>query len=272
MSSSPSTPPLPLSPATFRFMTVACWVDGAVTRLWADGGSHAVVDLASASAEISIVEELQEQVAAMADVDALCTVASALLLGRLDRALVHAGGVVDPRGGAWLLAGDTHSGKTTTSMNLVRAGWPYLSDDHVILARGADGSIGAEGWPKRFRVDAGWKEGVSLGQRVQVDPGAAWPGQWRREAPLAGMIFPRVEAASTTILTRIHPADALGRAIRAMPWLFFDSPRAPALLDLLRGAAALPAYELRLGADVYRDAERLVAVLTSAGSDGSIAS
>jgi hypothetical protein len=266
VSSSPSRPPAPTTPGSFRFVTLDGWAgDDGTVRVWGDGGCHAVVDPAAAAAGIFAPGERRDAAAAM-DVDALCTVASALLLGRLDRVLAHAGGVVDSRGGAWLMVGDSRSGKTTTCMNLVRAGWPYLSDDRVVLSRGADGAIAVEGWPKRFRVDVGWREGRSLGRRVQVDPREAWPGLWRRSAPLAGMLFPRVEAAEPTRLAPIHPADALARAVRAMPWLFFDPARAPALLALLRSAAALPAYEVRVGTDVYRDAERLARVMAPLAS------
>ena len=255
-----SRPAAPGDPPSFRFVTLDGWTgDDGVTRLWGDGGCHAVVDPAAATAEL--LSPSPHHPGAAADLDAMCTVASALLLGRLDRVLAHAGAVVDARGRAWLLVGDSRSGKTTTTLNLVRAGWPYLSDDHVVLARGDDGTVAAEGWPRHFRVDVGWSEGVSLGSRVQVDPGVAWPGRWRRAASLAGTLFPRVEPDEPTLLTPIHPADALARAVRSMPWLFFDPPCAPRLLALLRSVAALPAYELRVGKDVYRDEERLDALL-----------
>jgi hypothetical protein len=258
----PTTAPLASRPADFRFMTASGWVsaDGVAT-LAGDAGCLGLVDLPAATAELSAPATGADPAAVSADLEALCTISAALLLGRLDRVLAHAAGVVNPGGDAWLLVGDSHAGKSTTCINLIRAGWGYLADDHVVIRREPDGSLRAEGWPRRFNVDVGWKQGESLGRRIQVDPRDAWPGQWRREAPLGGVLFPRVEAESPTRLASIRPADALSRIVRAMPWLLFDRASAPALLDRLRQLAAQPAFELRLGRDVYRDPDRLVEVL-----------
>src|SRR5207245_6776974 len=76
---------------------------------------------------------------AAGDVYSMLTVATALLLAGLGRALVHAAAVVHPDGGAWLLVGDARSGKSTTCATLVSAGWGYLSDDQVVLEAREDG-------------------------------------------------------------------------------------------------------------------------------------
>jgi hypothetical protein len=264
----------PTAPPTFRFMAVVGWVRPAgEIRLQGDGGCGGAVNLPEATAQLSVPPLAEARAAVTGDLDALATVAAALLLGRLGRVLAHAAGLVHPRGGAWLLVGDTGMGKTTSCANLVRAGWEYLSDDQVVLGREPDGTLRAEGWVRRFNVDSGWgKEGAGpVGRRVQLDARTEWPGRWLEAAPLAGLLFPRVEPASPSVVTPIGPADALSRIVRAMPWLLFDRERAPMLLALLGDVATTPAFALRLGGDVFARPDRLAGLLEPlAGNANSV--
>ncbi|HYJ81071.1 MAG TPA: hypothetical protein VEW03_15770, partial [Longimicrobiaceae bacterium] len=123
------------------------------------------------------------------------------------------------------------------------------------------GELAVEGWPRRFNVDLGYAAGDSRGVRTRMEPAAFGPGRWRRHAPLGGVLFPRVEATSTTATAPLHPAGALSRLLQQSPWLLADAEAAPALLALLGRAARLPAFELRLGGDSYGDPARLREVL-----------
>jgi hypothetical protein len=198
------------------------------------------------------------------EVYSMATLAAALVAGRMGRALVHAAAVVAPDGGTWLLVGDTHSGKTTTTVNLLNAGWRYVSDDHVVLGRAANGRVMVEGWPRRFHLDEGWAAGTPGQLRAEVDPRDRWPGSWLRSAPLAGILAPRVAAAEPTRLAPLPAADALAALIRQSPWLLADRAAAPAVLALLQSAAGLPAFALRAGLDAYRDASPVIAQLRAA--------
>ncbi|HEX8393910.1 MAG TPA: hypothetical protein VF665_16325, partial [Longimicrobium sp.] len=200
------------------------------------------------------------------EIFAALTLVSALLLGRLCRTLVHAGAILGPDGRAWMLAGGSFSGKSTTCVTLIRAGWNYLADDHLVLGRDQEGGLLLEGWPRRFNLDLGYQDGASRGVRNRVDSQDFGPGQWVRSAPLAGVLFPRVEAGEPTSLRPISAADALSRLMRQSPWLLADAGAAPAILRLLQDAGAAPAYDLRLGADCYRNFDVLLQVLAAAAS------
>ena len=191
------------------------------------------------------------------DVFAAFTIAAAMLLTRLGRALVHAATVVAPGGGAWLLPASSFSGKSTTCATLIRGGWNYLSDDQVVLGAGTGGAVRAEGWPRPFHLDRGYAEGTSRGVRARVDPGHLGPGRWQPSAPVAGLLFPRVEAGLPTGLEPLHPAAAFVALLRQSPWILADGGGAAPVLALLQRVAALPAYELRLGRDSYGDAAAL---------------
>jgi hypothetical protein len=247
-----------------RLGAASAHVDAAAARatLHATAGSAGTVDLAGGRANLVVPPFGDADAAAVAwDVFSLCTVACALLLGRMHRALVHAAAIVAPGGGAWLLTGDTHAGKSTTCVNLITAGWRFVSDDHVVLFRDGAGRLSVEGWPRRFHLDHGWEEGRPVHVRGEVDPHQRWPGQWLRTAPLAGILFPRVQAQSATELSPVGAADALGSLMRQSPWLLADRAQAPEILAFLSSACEHPAYSLRLGLDTYRDTDRLLRVL-----------
>jgi hypothetical protein len=245
--------------------SVSGWAEPSGRVLLCEPGRRlsAVVDPPSGRATVRLAERGEPTPAWHAEVWAALTLAAALLLGRLGRTLVHAGAVVAPDGRAWLLVGGTFSGKSTTCVNLIRRGWDYLSDDHVVLAAGPSG-VQVEGWPRKFNLDTGYERGSSEGVRRRVDPAAWGPGRWRRAAPLGGLLFPRVEAPLATALEPMGEADALVGLLEQSPWLVGDPASAPAVLSLLRHTARARRFRLRLGNDCYGDAVQLENIVSSA--------
>jgi hypothetical protein len=260
----PARLPAPAGGPVLRLGAADAWVDDATAGalLRCTGGSAGEADLARGTATlVPAPGDAAADGAAAWDLFSMCTLASALLLGRMHRALVHAAGVVAPDGRAWLLAGDARAGKSTTSVNLISAGWRFVSDDNVVLFRGPDGAPWVEGWPRPFHLDEGWEAGTPLHRRGEVDPHARWPGRWVRTAPLAGLLFPRVAADRPTELAPAPAPEALVALMRQSPWLLADRACAPEVLASLRAACELPAYALRLGLDSWRDTDRLLEVL-----------
>jgi hypothetical protein len=251
----------PGEPPTMDLYAVQAWVrraEGRVVLADPQGVIGAEIDLGALRAVVRVAPGAAPP---LRSVFATFTICAGVLLNRMGRALVHGAGVAAPGGGAWVLPGSSFSGKSSTTTTLIGGGWNYLSDDHVVLARGEDGVPRAEGWPRPFFLDTGYAEGRSSGVRVRSDPARFSPGQWRRRAPLSGFLFPRVEAEAPTRLQRLHPAQAFVWLLRQSPWILADPEGAPPVRALLEGLAALPAYELRLGQDSYCNAERLQLVL-----------
>lgn len=261
----PSPWPRPDRAADVEMRTLGVWIRPGAGVLLRDPGEMmaACVEPHALRATVRVNAPPGTPGLAAAVYDAL-TLPAALLLGRLGRTLVHAGAVVAPDGRAWLLAGATFSGKSTTCVNLIRAGWDWLADDHVVLRPAGDGGVEVEGWPRRFNLDHGYHAGASAGVRGRMDPFALGPGRWRPSAPLAGLLYTRVEAGRPTALAPLAPADALGRLLDQSPWLLTDPGAAPAVLELLQRTARTPAYEMRLGVDCYTDFDRLQHTLEAA--------
>jgi hypothetical protein len=258
--------PAPARPAAERTLelgTMDAWVEGDRTLMLGPAEVFATIDLRTGVADLRAPDDAESNPVMWALYSA-ATLACALLLGRMGRALVHAAAVVPPGGGAWLLVGDTHVGKTTTTANLVRAGWNYLSDDHVVLQRDAQGRLQVEGLPRPFHLDEGYEDGVVHQVRGATDATERFPGAWRRTAPLAGLLFPGIHADEPTALGPAGAGHALAALLRQSPWLLADRGSAPRVLALLREAALLPSHSLRLGLDTYADpallAERLGAL------------
>lgn len=254
----------PAGAPVVRLGAADVWVDdaAATARLRCTGGSAGEADLARGEAALVPApgDRAPDGVAAW-DLFSMCTLVAALLLGRMHRALVHAAAIVAPDGRAWLLAGDARAGKSTTVVNLICAGWRFVSDDNGVLFRGADGAPWVEGWPRPFHLDDGWEAGAPLHRRGEIDPHERWPGQWMRTAPLAGLLFPRVAAERPTELAPLPAAEALAALMRQSPWLLADRACAAEVLAFLREACERPAFSLRLGLDSYRDTARLLHVL-----------
>ena len=238
------------------------WRDGERMRLGTASGAGwtGVVDLARRHATLTAPADAFPE-PPRATLHPMLLLATAYLLGRLGRALVHGAALIAPDGRAWLLVGDTHAGKTTTCATLVDAGWHYCADDHAILQPSAAGLV-VEGWPRVFHLDAGWDAGTPAGgPRRDVDAFARWPGRWRLAAPLGGVLCPRVDADAATTLAPLDAPARLAAIVRQSPWLAADPTAAPALLALLQRAAARPGAALRLGPDTFRRPAPLAAVL-----------
>ena len=166
------------------------------------------------------------------------TFATALLLGRLGQALVHAAAVVQPEGGAWLLAGGAGSGEQAAFTHLTLAGWPGLRDQ----ARGA-----AQGWRRRRHRRGG---AARTGRRSRDDRGVA-PA--RRVGGACGRAAPAADAAA---------ADGAGAGAGAGPPHARSRPTRrgcgwtgrvrPASSRAMHGGLRLPTFELRQGLDTLR--------------------
>lgn len=241
---------------------VTAWLRNSGLSAWLEDETQAVtasIDLDSGIASIAI--DL-DHASSPVDVTSLLTITAGLLLVRTGRTPVHAGAVVHPvTGSAWLLVGDSHTGKSTTTANLVRAGWSYLSDDYVVLSRGSSTEVIVEGWPDDFHIDEGWQQGRSTGVRGTLREADLRDGARKETAALAGILFPRVDASLPTEIQPVAGVVGLERIIRQSPWLIADPSRARDVLDLMRTAASANTADIRLGADTFADPALLDSVV-----------
>lgn len=180
----------------------------------------------------------------------LARLGAILRLRARGRQHLHAAGVADPRGRAWILAGESGSGKSTLAYALARVGWASLGDDGVVVEPRAEGIV-AHAWREPLRVSrdlaSAFPELRTAGRvvdaadarrRVEVDVARV------QRAPVHAIIF--VERGARDALEPMGQTEALARLVRQSPWVLFGDGASPGHLAVLRTlAGTVPALRLR---------------------------
>jgi predicted ATPase len=179
----------------------------------------------------------------------LARVGAIMRLRARGRYFVHAAGVVDPAGRAFVLAGDSGAGKSTLAFALARCGWGVLGDDGVVLEARAHGVV-AHPWRDPLRVSADVFPELTHAASVSSGRGPVADARRRvhtwakgaKAAPVAALVFLR--RADHARLAPMEPLAALAALVRQSPWVVLGDPVARAHLDALRHAAtSVPALD-----------------------------
>jgi hypothetical protein len=178
---------------------------------------------------------------------------------------VHAGSVGRPDGGC-VIVGRSGSGKSTTTLACLGAGFLYAGDDYVGVSTDEEGGTPrvhsiygcgklekehAARFPDLRVVPRDERSGALRARRDKLIfyVRDTYPEQLTQGYPLRAIVVPRVAATETTRLTEISLTETL-RAL--VPSTLFEIHAAgqSALSSLTRVARSVPAYELRLGTDI----------------------
>jgi hypothetical protein len=194
----------------------------------------------------------------------LVTYALSAALRQRRRFELHSAAVVHPDSGAGvLIAGPSGSGKSTMAVHLASAGWPFLTDDVLLLGAEPDG-IAA--WPLRRRfaiTPETYAASRFLQARTALDdlevqegkrpftPHAVFAGGFRDCCRPGVLLFPELTGAARTDVARLATGETMARLIRMNPWSCYDRSTAPQHLEALsRLAQQTAAYAVRAGRDV----------------------
>jgi len=186
---------------------------------------------------------------------------------------LHAAGVAIGDKGL-LFPGASGSGKSTLAVALVRAGFGFLGDDMLFLARGRDG-LRALAFPEATDLkDDAARLFPELEDLFDVAKLPGWPKRqvcaeerfgadivWRCR-PVA-LVFPRVNGDRST-LTPLDPGEALLELVPNI--LLTESASSQAHLDALAElAATCQCYRLETGSDFSELAARLRGLVEAHG-------
>lgn len=176
---------------------------------------------------------------------------------------LHAGAVVDPASGAGvLIAGASGTGKSTLTVNLAASGWPFLTDDVLLLERDG-GDVAA--WPLRrcFAITpetiarSAFLRGAPLGDAPLIDgkqafvPHDVFEAGFRSSGIPAVILFPSLTGSARSRTVRLSPGDAMARLTRMSPWACYDRSTAAAHLATLGALATqAQAWALQAGRDL----------------------
>ena len=179
----------------------------------------------------------------------LARVGAIVILRAQGRYLVHASGVVDPNGRAWVLSGNSGAGKSTLAYALSRVGWTVLGDDGVLIELRGDEVIA---YP--------WKDPLQVSRRLASEfpelhdhADRTRSGDWRERIPMkaapartarvAALVM--LERAEERTVARLGALEALAALVRQSPLVMIDDGHSRPHLDALRRTVALPCFRLR---------------------------
>jgi len=177
---------------------------------------------------------------------------------------VHGATAIAPSGAGWLIAGNSHAGKSTTAALLASSGWPVGTDDIAFLAPAAERRVAVMGFRSPIALRPGAQElldragGIRLTKRQKVgyrpeDLG----GEWVPRVEPAVILFTSVGDAET-MATPLGGRETMVELVRWSAWVVLEPEIAQEHLDLIaRLAAQARSYRVRLGRDLFERPERL---------------
>ena len=159
---------------------------------------------------------------------------------------LHSAGMVHPDSDEGvLIIGPSGSGKSTLTLQLASSGWPYLSDDELLISL-VDGEVEARGFRSFFAV-----RGTAAGFKTCFEPDSLFPSGRRLKASPGVLLFASLSGEQQTRLNRLTQTESMARLIRACPWATYDTSVAGANLELLsKLARQTRAFDLHAGHDL----------------------
>lgn len=188
---------------------------------------------------------------------------------------LHSAGMVHPESEKGvLIVGPSGRGKSTLAVQLAMAGWPYLSDDELLLSL-VDGEVEVRAFRSFFAVNQASAAGIASSNKALktcFEPDAVFTsGRWPKASP-GVLLFTNVSGERNTQLRKLTQAESMTRLIRACPWATYDRSIASANLEVLsRLARQTSAFDLYAGRDLLTPgfASGLLSNVTGLDSEGS---
>ena len=176
--------------------------------------------------------------------------------------LVHAAAVA-LNGEAVLLAGRSGSGKSTSSLACMAAGFEFLGDDYCLVTLdpvpGVHGLFGSaklsfhhlrERLPELAPAIANAAElGEASDDKAVLFPGDHMPGRIGTSRPVKAIVIPRVSENRVSSLRPVSGMHAL-KALAPSSLLQMPGLKQHALSQLAQLARTIPSYELALGREL----------------------
>ena len=161
---------------------------------------------------------------------------------------IHSAGIVQPdTDKGVVIVGPSGSGKSTLALNLATAGWPYLSDDELLLSFDG-GQVEARGFRSFFAVS-----GADGALKTCFEPDAVFPSQRRQRAIPGLLLFTRLSGEPKSELKKLTQVETMACLIRACPWATYDTSIAGANLEVLSAfARQTSAFDLHAGRDLLQ--------------------
>ena len=219
-----------------------CYTDGADFYLALHNSLVHLVSGTPVTVDVSLTEIPGPRDPRLARIASFAVCAALRRFGLFD---LHSAGVINPVSGKGIvIVGPSGSGKSTLTLQLALAGWPYLSDDELLLSL-VDGEVEARGFRSFFAVSTG---GLL---KNCFEPDVVFGTQRRAQASPGVLLFTRLSGDEKTRLSKLTQAETMMRLIRACPWATYDTAIAGANLEVLSTLARqVTGFNLSAGRDL----------------------
>jgi ABC-type lipoprotein export system ATPase subunit len=196
------------------------------------------------------------------------TYALAAALRRRGLFELHSGAVIDPESGQGvLIIGPSGSGKSTLTVQLAAAGWPFLTDDVLLLS--TEGTE-VQAWPLRrcfaitsetfaasnflqthASLDYLKAQGSETQQKRQFAPHQVFDSKFNEHCIPQKLFFSQVSGSESSRVLQLTSAETMARLIRMNPWSCYDRSTATEHLAVLASLVKQSAgYALFAGKDL----------------------
>lgn len=258
--------PPPLPPNDWQQFEIAgagqCYTDGSTSYVHIAGSIVAIGKPGKAAVEVCLSGELPIQSPVLTRV---VTYALSAALRRRRLFELHSGALVQPDNGQGvLIIGPSGSGKSTLTVQLATAGWPFLTDDVLLL--GDDGAQ-IKAWPLRrcfaitsetFAASDFLQTRTVLdyvdGQRddkKQFTPHGVFGSDFRADCVPRTLFFTAIAGSDCSQIAPLSRGETMARLIRMNPWSCYDRTTAADHLAVLSSLARqTTAYSLLAGRDL----------------------
>jgi len=189
---------------------------------------------------------------------------------------LHSGAVIEPRSKSGvLIIGPSGSGKSTLIAHLAAAGWPYLSDDTLLIGSKTDDlrvwamrrcfALSPETVVASRSLQSLLSPTVNISgapAKQQFLPHEVFVSQFSQSCVPRTLFFARVSGEKTSRVVRLSAGDAMARLIRMSPWACYDRHTAKSHLSALASLGKhTSAFDLWCGKDLldHESASRFVA-------------
>jgi hypothetical protein len=152
------------------------------------------------------------------------TMSLVLLLTRVGRYVLHAAALVGPRGGSVLICAPSGAGKSTMTLNLLRAGWRLVTDDSVLLSVEGDGvQAGTFRRDLNLSPDAAdllpvltareWPPPPGLRDKWRVAPEDLFPDCFLPRTTPTALVFPQRTESGPSQIRPLPTTEAFARLV-----------------------------------------------------------
>ena len=182
-------------------------------------------------------------------------------------------------GSGIVLVGSTCSGKSTTTLGLIRDGWQYLSDDVTLLRQSHQG-VEAIALQKGFSVDPSLarhypelegplRTSSSNGHKRMIDLNAVYPGRHVPQCIPNVLIFPSIVLQEQSQLIPLDNVAALIELSRNCGGIYVDRDMVEVQMEVLKQLVyQVSSYRLLAGRDLCEEPAKISEILSEAVGAG----